>query len=301
MTSPKRSGPKAVGVFVLWIAVALLGTLQANGQPPKKSVPSRPTPATTSPVPLNITVSPSIAIPPAQIIQTNSDGEGSRADWAMVWLTAAATITGLLLLVLAGVQLRTQSRQTNEALTLARNSNETARRAADDAVQAAERSLKQALNEMYLTLRARMGLNEMHVVDFGPDLESLIRLNFRNFGGKGAFIVEQNIYYEINAALPAAPSYPSTNWVAVACNIEAGDNYEVVILVQPRFTTADWQSITDESGTTRLRVVGNLKYKAGFSDEPKSLKFCREYDPQLARLRGLPFKAVGGPAYNNAE
>ena len=219
----------------------------------------------------------------------------------MVWLTAAATVTGVLLLVVAGFQLRTQSQQTNEALRLARDSNETARRAADDAVQAAERALQQARNEMYLTLRARMGLTEMHVVNFGANLESLIHLKFRNFGGKGAYILDHNTRYEIQDALDPAPTYPLGNWLTAACNVEAGDEYEIVIAVTPPLTETAWQQMTDETGRARLRVIGNLRYKAGFSDNAKSLTFCREYDPKLVRLIQRPFKSVGGDAYNKAE
>lgn len=276
---------------MLWhrlVAVALFASVFGC------AIAAQTAPPPTPPISLNVSVSPVIQPPPV-------GDQSTDADWAMVKLTAVATITGLLLLFLGGWQFVRQSQQTRESLRLGRESNETSRLAREEARVAQTEALRQAQREMYLSLRARMGMTELWVRNFAASRDTLITFKFKNFGGKGAFIVETNTRVLINDNFPSEPEFREADWKPAGVCVEAGDLFEHHFSIGS-LTPEQWSAITDELGAIRIRVVGAMRYRAGFSDDLKTLKYARQFNPLLARLAdNHGFEAVGGPAYNNAE
>ncbi|MDO8680628.1 MAG: hypothetical protein Q7R30_19090 [Acidobacteriota bacterium] len=220
----------------------------------------------------------------------------------MVFWTKAATIIGFALLVIAFFQFRSQNDQTREALRLAAEANDTAKQAREDATKATADTLKVAERQLYMTLRARMGLTQIEAVDFKANTQALIRFYFRNFGGKGGFIEDYCVYSPpVGDPLPPTPDYPASEWRESGVPVEAGDVYELMVDINAVPDVA-WNMITDETRNVRLVFIGQIRYRVGFGKDVLRIGFCREYDPKLSRLAKQPiFKNVGGKAYNYAD
>lgn len=206
-------------------------------------------------------------------------GEPIWSNWVLIVVTGAAVIAAFM-------SLGALKKQVNAGLI---------------AAKAAQASAKVAERHMYFSLRARMGLKQVIAQNFAQEAESTIHVVFQNFGGKGAYILEHCIEMSVNAL----PEKPSLDTFKIAANpVEAGAEFTVIKVIRPSITPEMWRAINDEGGTVRLHVYGAVRYRAGFGTSPKTLAFCRAYDPLITRLSGSKsaiFTTAGGPAYNYAE
>lgn len=282
-----------------------------KAEPQQVQTVAQPTP------PVTVSVSPTfVANSPTDRQQDNN--QGTDADWAMVRWTAVATVVGFILAAIAGVQLRAQTKQTSEALKYAAEGLDETRKAAVSAQQAervqaaqnealmthvasmakaADASAASARTAMYLQLRARLGLQSITVTDFKPGSHTpLAKFVFKNFGGKGAAILERSISARVGDSLDSIPTYPS--WLAMGVPVEAGDVHEGFLNL-PAVSDELWQQL--QAGTKKAWIIGALRYNVGFN-RVKTLRFCRVYDPILSERLGESFFGVdGGAEYNKAE
>jgi hypothetical protein len=168
--------------------------------------------------------------------------------------------------------LRTLKTQTTQ-IKLGRSVLDANRRAAN----AAKDSANTAKTHMYLSLRARMGLQRLMPHNLGANKETNLTLIFENFGGKGAMLQDYCIVATIHP-LPPDPVYPK--FVELGVPVEAKATYSLFKMIDPPLTDEVWTRVSDEQGSDRLRIYGVLRYQAGLGTKTKRLGFCREYDPR---------------------
>lgn len=274
-------------VLVLALTMDLSATQsqpQRSGQPVPQTNPTQNQPANdqrgTEQAPVVVKV-----VPTPKTNKETSDEEKQRQDqsyanWWMVKLTGLLSIIGL---VTAGV-VGWQAWETRRAAT------------------ASLESAKTASTNLYVSLRARMGLHAIQVRNFAPDQETCLLFSFQNFGGKGALLEDYCILPTVQP-LPSKPDYDAAGWRELGAPVEAGARHTIFFRINPPITGEQWTVITNEQGVTRLRIYGALRYSAGFGTR-KIVGFCREFDPQMTRLenKGKPvFSTAGGKAYNHAD
>ena len=188
-------------------------------------------------------------------------------------------------------------RATQDTATAAKDSA----KAAQDNAQAAIDSVDVARTDMYLRLRARLGLSAIQAHHFdGPGKEILLSIEFKNFGGKGAMIQTACVVLSVAKPLAPQPTYPKNLFMDVGVPVEAGHSHFLTITLT-HFTAEEWSAITDENGVDRFIIYGVVNYLAGLGKDA-NMGFCRFYDPALSRLTGIPmFPTMNAKGYNYAE
>jgi len=101
--------------------------------------------------------------------------------------------------------------------------------------------------------------------------------------------------------LPVDPVYPADQIHPTGAPLEAGDTHQIVGMVDPPITQAQWAEITNEAGSVRLKVYGFIRYDCGFKREMR-VGFGYEHNPMAVRFGGpTPSVMMGVDRYNFAD
>jgi hypothetical protein len=300
-------------VFGALVAVA------APSQPPPRDnakpqnyIPQQPTPDPrgTSQSPLVVTVqqTPKTDAETAEE-QRKEDQDVSDRNWTR-GLAIVTSLLGLLQLTAIGFQVRIARKQ-NQIIESQSTIMAGQRDAADAQSQHMREGLthsataanatvaagKTARNQMYLQLRARLGLRTVEVKHFAEGSKPFVKLVFQNFGGKGAMLLEYCFIPRLGP-LPKKADYPDEAWHPIGVPLEAGDSYEAYLFLPP-MDADTWQQVL--SSGVECHIYGAVRYLAGFG-KTMTLRFCRTYEPPVSAELGEPFFGnSGGAEYNQAE
>jgi hypothetical protein len=238
----------------------------------------------------------------------NDGSKASAADWSMVWLTGLLALATFILGAVAWKQLESQKVQTEEALRLSREANESARQANESAARHSEQLLALTRSGQ----RAWVSLDTLGI-EPGPGSGCVIVVGLKNSGHSPARIEEANITlrgYEDKdltrpytlETLPDEPKYDLGRFAPPAILV-AGE----VSRMRHHVTLATrdgYGALKIPGDKVVLWVYGKVIYRDGVSEESRTYRWAREYDPFLSAAGETPkfrFRHVSKPEYNSAD
>jgi len=290
-----------IALFVALGCAVAAQSQHPQTKPADASRPSQPDVRGTNQAPLTVRVLPS-TITDVEAAQIKADREQEAfVKNATISLSVLTFLLGLGQLIVYGIQakLLRQTIEKMDQIAIAqgkdmRDSIAETRRTANAAIDSANI----ARNTMVLQLRARLGLESIDALDWTSP-RPIIRLVFKNFGGKGATVLKYCGFAGLDG-LPSTPPRSDQAGYGIGVPVEAGDVFEPFVTM-PVITPETWDAIHASKPTRTLYIWGFVQYNAGFG-EIMTVGFGRSYDPKLSQRFGEAFFSIaGGANYNYAD